>query len=306
MPVQFDYTLATDAPADLTGSIALTLEVTDIRGWRRTIELQPESAFEGASASVSGVIDLVALRAMIDDLEASTGLRRDSYGVTVVPTVTVAGTVAGVAIAERFSPPLEFRLDAVQLYFTPTPGPASATPADALTPVAAGSVDVERTVPATVTALGREYAVTTLTHVGMIGGATAAGGALVVGLLMLFAQRADEATKIRSRYGALMVDADVDGVGEGYTVELKRCEDLVRVAERLGVPIMHVERAGEHWYLLRDADTLYRYRIAADQSEAEPKPPVRPAQVGADAGVHAGYPRVVSWPDLVEAGGDAL
>lgn len=84
--LDFAYQFATERPHDVGGTYRLNVVISDPNGWKRTIELQPPTSFEGGAFTSSGTLDLGRIQAIVDSVEQETGLRRADYLVAVAPT----------------------------------------------------------------------------------------------------------------------------------------------------------------------------------------------------------------------------
>ena len=296
--IDFQYDFATEAVANIGGVIALDVEVSDIRGWSRTFDLSPPASFSGPTAGVRGQLDLAAVQALIDELESATGLRRDSYAVTASAAIEVSGTVAGASISDQFRIPLEFQMDSIQLYFSPTSGTVEEGISNALTATRSARVDVMTTQPATYSVLGRSYRVTAVRTAALVGSMLATLAAAAIAALMVLAHRGSEPARIQARYGPLLVDGSADAASGTRVVELGTIDDLVRIAEREQRLIVHAVVGPVHNYEVRDGETLYRYRTTTGTSfstrhpagepgdkPASESPPAAPAVPAADAPV---------------------
>jgi len=171
--VAFSYRFVTESPHLVGGTHRLTAVVSDTAGWRRTIELQPETAFSGDVFRAEGVLDLAQLYALVNHLEAETGVRRDHYTVAVAPEVAIEGVVAGQELRERFAPRLGFRLDQNQFQALPA-GPRETDPR---TPSQSGSVEVPHVEPASLSLLSLRLAVADARKFAAAGLVIALGGA---------------------------------------------------------------------------------------------------------------------------------
>ena len=69
---------------------------------------------------------------------------------------------------------------------------------------------------------------------------------------------------IQKKYGDWIVDAEVlpKSDKEQIFIPLNSIEDLIKVAEELGRPVIHVRRGGNHQYYILDGQTCYEYTIA--------------------------------------------
>ena len=87
-----------------------------------------------------------------------------------------------------------------------------------------------------------------------------AGGLLLI-VVIVVASGGDEPSRIKARYGPLLVALRGIDVGDdGRLIELESIEDLAKVAEREGRMILHRECGSVHQYFVQDVDVTYRYQ----------------------------------------------
>jgi len=256
--VSFAYRFASQNPHDVSGTHRLTAILSDNTGWKRTIELQPQTPFVGDTFSMHGVLDLRHTQSLIDQLEALTGVNRDHYNVAIVPEVATTGMLAGQELSVAFSPRLSFRLDPLQLQLLP-PGPREADPRS---PVQSGAVQVPRIEPNTLSILMLKPEVANARWLALIGLTLSLAGAAAVALLAFRALAADEPSRIRSRFGPLLVSVHAAGDPTATrVVDVATIDDLARLAERNGRMILHETHGRAHQYLVQDGETTYRYQV---------------------------------------------
>jgi hypothetical protein len=260
--VRFDYALETAAAADLSGSLRLVGEISDINGWTRTFELASGSAFEASTAGVEGTLDLSTMRAMVAEVERLTGVERDYYTVTVRPEVSVAGTLAGRPIDRTFALELRFFLDPLQLQLEPAgAAPIGEEVVDPLNPVAGGRITTESTVPRTLSAFGLELRLEPMRVAALVTLLVALAGLGVVAFGRLRSARRGESAIIEARYGQFLVPVRTAAApnAPGRTVQVDSFDSLVRLANHYGHVVLHEETAGLHAYSVEENGVTYRY-----------------------------------------------
>jgi signal peptidase I len=262
--VVFDYRIESPAAGSVSGTAGLVAELSNTNGWVRTIELQPETPFDGDRFSVSGIVDLARLESLVQQVEARTGVHADSYAFTVVPDIQVRGTLAEQALQDAFSPRLTFRLDPMQLQLDPTGVVAPGGPQDQLQPAAIGKVLVSRTEPTELSGFGLQMNTAEARRTSEIGVAASLAGMLIVGIGMLLALRRlrdDEPSRIALRYGSWLIPVS-EPVNDSLRspIDVKTFEDLVRLAERHDRLILHEEHDGVHVYTVEEGGLLLRYQ----------------------------------------------
>ncbi|WP_322496804.1 signal peptidase I [Chloroflexus sp.] len=280
LAVTFHYELANVATA--SGTIGLNAEVSAANGWRRRLALAPAQPFEGAEATVRGVINLTDLRALIAQLEQQTGLSNQYYLLAITPDVVVNGEVDGLAFSDAFSPQLLFRFDKAQLTLV--------NPADdrqGLAPRAEGQVARTRIEPARLSLLFFSLEVESARWWGMVIAGGLAVAAIAIGWPLWRRWQSDETMRIQFWYGNLII------TGAAPHVDLPRAAvatmaDLARLAQRAGGLIIRDTGSEPNQYVLIDDGTVYVYQASDSGPEAHQR--VTPAPV-------AHHPPPADWRD---------
>ncbi len=266
--ISFDYGLAGDALTGVRGDYRLDAVVSHEDGWTRTVVLAPETPFTGDRVTMTGVLDLQKVQALIDALQQQAGISSQTqrrYRVSVVPTVKLTGTLGGAVFQDTFAPALKFLLDPVELQLDR----GGSEKADQLSPTTAGMVTQTRTVPGHLSLLAWQPQVVAARQVAVAGLVIAALGALVLAILTRRAERVEEPSRIRARYGPLLVTLRGSDLGtKGRLVEVASIEDLVKVAEREGRMVLHEQTGSTHDYFVQDVDVTYRYRTSGRETGA--------------------------------------
>ncbi len=258
--VQFKYRLQSDQPRDVAGTYRLNAEIRDASGWKRTIPLGSETGFRGDSFAASGTVDLGEVQALLDGVEARTGVEHPDYILSVAPEVLLKGKLAGQKLEDEFSPRLDFRLDPLQLQLLSS---ASAD-ANPFKPVEQGFVQRSRTEPNRISLPYLDLSVATARWLATLGLVLSVSGLLVLGLLALRALTGGEASRIRSRYARMLVDVHGTGAGsDARIMEVARFEDLARIAGKDGRMILHETDGDTDRYYLQEGDLTYVYRASA-------------------------------------------
>ena len=170
--VTYVYTLEGEAAGSLEGRAGLFVEISTPNGWKRSLELQPVTAFEGPTFAARGRLDVRALRRLVRSVERSTGVVPDAYTVRLGADVRVEGALSGEPVDAKFKPRVALRLDALQLQVVP---PESGS--DPFRPVAKGSVSRRLETPNKASLLGVRISIGAARLVAI--------GGFVVSLLLL-------------------------------------------------------------------------------------------------------------------------
>ena len=251
VPVAFDYSVqpingkaTIERPA---GRLRLDAVIAQDNGWQRTLPLTDWTPFVGANARITGELDLMELLALTRVMEELSGLFYPTYRVDVIATVRSSGVIAEGPFEDEYRTEMGFLLSNQQLM------PAQGFEAESMDAVTVGravlepwSVDVP-VIGVTVSwptmrALAIGLGVVTLGLVGVVLGSTA------------LAARQGEVALIAARYGAYIVDATATEVTfAGRRVEVRRIEDLVKMARQDGLFIVH-----EHTDTVDELDRIQR------------------------------------------------
>ncbi len=279
--VQFDYKLDSAVPTDgVEGTYQLIAQISDANGWKRSITIEPTTSFTGGEFTAQGTLSLSAIEGIIDEFEKKTGYTTGRYAVSVIPEVSMGGTLAGLELDDSFSPRLDFWFDKTQLQLqNPDAGAAAASGegnaamdeegADQLEPSEAASVKLTKTVPNSMSILGFGLDVWTARIISVLGVALSLGGLVWFGQPILRARKAGEPTRIRAQYGEMLVSMNGGNLeSDGRVIEVTAFQDLVKIAEKSGQSILHRMSDGIDHYYVQDLGVSYHY-WAVDQEEEE-------------------------------------
>jgi signal peptidase I len=255
------YTLATETPAQLEGTARLLIELSDGAGWRRSLPLGPEQSFAGARVSLVGTLDLDAIEAALRRYEMQTGTRQASYGVTLTPHYTVRGNLGGAPLDLRYAPQLAFTLDDTRLRLRTDNAAESLNSADT------SMLLRQATVPNTLALWLLKLDVLTARRLALVGFELALVGGLLTGWQLSRMLRRDPTAAARLRFGAQLVHAPAGAVWAHDAIGLSSLDDLARVAERCGQPIIVIEGGSAPGFYLRDGAVVYCYCAAPTAEE---------------------------------------
>lgn len=307
--LRFDYTFATKARHSLTGRGSFLLLMVASDGWHRTLTLGSPTYFKGDRATIASTLDLGSLLELMHDIEANT--RVDSgFTFTLMPTVTVSGSVENVPLSTSFSPTLQFSLDSGEVSLEGIESLASAKHelltgggtggAGPLTPSVSGSATGSQLEPGTL-ALGPVHVpVSTartlaLGAIGVILAALLAALALIRPVLALMApRRRDEAATIRARYRHLIVPVErVSQLPGVAVIDVADMDALARIAEHYDRSILHEATAEGDAFWVTDESGQFRYALGApdlgayEPAWADEAPVQAPAWPDEDTGSQA-------------------
>jgi signal peptidase I len=264
------YRFAVDAPKRLRGTQQVFLQLTGPAGWTRQIALSPIRHFTGTRITTPATIDLRAVQALLDQVQKATGIPSVGASVGIVMKVHVTGTVAGQPVDESFTPDAGFQLQPLEL--TPSgsaPPPAAGTGSSSATsaetgfdPSAQGTVTRVSSVPSTFSIAGHNLSYSAIGWLALGGFLLFGALSALLAVLLKRNQAFDEATRIRARYGHLLVPILI-GEDLGWPpVDVTNFKALVRLAEAAGQVILHHQADAVDTYLVNDNGTVYRYQIS--------------------------------------------
>jgi signal peptidase I len=270
--INIGYDLSTTAPAELTGTEKVLLQLHGPGGWKRSFVLTPSTRFTGAHTGTQVTLDVrrvQSLLAKIGQLTGGTGFA--SYTIAVVPQIHVKGAVAGHPVDSSFAPALSLQLSPTQLVVTGVSrGASSATP-PGVTPVSPPKIGFTQTQTGSVpTAPGSKP--TTLTFLGISPTISllrwlAAIGLLVSLPLALYAllrkrgEPFEETMHIQAKYGHMIVPV-VTGEDLGWPpVDVPSIRALVKLAQSGQRLILHNRKDNVDTYMVNEEGTVYRYQV---------------------------------------------
>lgn len=269
LAVTFTYRLATDADTDVSGQVQLAANVADGSGWSRTIPTDATATVDDGEATLEATIDIQRMQGRIDAFADAAGVSSTSQTLTLAPTVTVDGTLAGAALSDQFAPTLAFRLD--ELTLQPAENTASQKEGDT-DPVAStsdGDLTAPHAEPATLTLLGRTLDVDTARRVSTVGGSTALLATLVLGGVLARAPRQNAHDRALTRHKRLILPAQHVDVPPGRTVvDVADLDTLARLAAHHQGVILRRQDHDADLYLLEHHNTIYRLQATRSGNDA--------------------------------------
>jgi hypothetical protein len=219
------------------------------------------------------VIDLAAIKQLIDHFEQQTSVQNPQYTLAIVPYVAVKGSLAGQELHDEFAPRLEFRLDRLALRLMPAGDRAT----NALAPTKAALLKHTRSEPNSIALLGLTIAVGAARRLALVGATLGVDGIVLLALLRFRAGRRSVVARIAMRYGARLIAVrdQLPQPGDRVVV-VAQIEDLAKIAERTDHVILHATRGACHCYAVQDGDALYCYRVTDDAATADAAPEEQP------------------------------
>lgn len=250
------YNLVGDNLQEVSGKMQINAYVADSQsGWQRTIPLQAETAFLGATYFSTAILDLCQVQAMLASVEQQTGFHPGTYTLTILPQVDITAQTAGQQLNDTFASPLVFNFDSVHFFL------ANNKPGTDPLSFSKDGVLLNTTSEAnTLSALGLEFRVLDLRLTGVIGLGIAMAGLLIISVYFLDTARRSPEALIRMKYGTILMEVYKQDVeSNSPVIDVTSIDDLARLAERQNAMILHTTHNFLQYYFIQSEDTTYRY-----------------------------------------------
>jgi hypothetical protein len=279
--VRWDYLFQSRSKHTITGKASLSATVAAASGWQATLPLGPTTYFHGDRALVTGTLELKSLLELVARVQSATAVNSGSYTLTVVPHVSVSGSVDDMPLSSTFSPKLQFSLN--QLELQPVVSGASAVAgeqpladrsdggqsagaqvsASPFAPSTSGSVTSRRDQPLFLSLKFARLSVAAARRIAL--------GAIVIFVYILLATLAyvrprlrDESAAIRARYGRLIIPVarvwQLPGVA---VIDVADIDALVRIAEHYDRSILYEASDEGEAFWVTDESGQFRYAVGA-------------------------------------------
>lgn len=286
--LRFTYRFESREPHHVHGTISMYAFLSsEATSWHNHYALVPLTKFQGDQTTISGVVDLAALRTFILQLAQTSGAVGGDLSISVRPVVHVYGSVGGQPLNETFSPMLlatatqsVLRLDPS----TPTapPGATYATPttgdlvAAALNPVQEGKT--RQAAVNDVTFARYQLPVPLLRLLGLVALALAAIGAVIHHERLGRHIEQPLEDRIAQRIGSVVVPVAALQDAESKTVEVPEFARLAGLADYLERPILTETRDGIRLFAVDDGTLRYIHRApVVEKREADAPAPAEEA-----------------------------
>ena len=271
--VAFNYNFVSSATAALSGTHELLLEISSDNGWSRQLVLQEATAFSGESFSSTGVVYLSEVQALIDEMEAQTGVSIRRYDLTIQPHTTIEGTVAGEPFDARFAPQLRFFFDDQQLQTVS----GSAQDGDPFQPVAGDTIEQSAPSAAVISLPLVDLGVREARWISVAALILCLGGAIAVLLRAQAMKRWDEVARLNARYRERLVPVSAAGTAAHENlIEVTSLEAFCRLADQDASPVIQQQRqfffasgGATFRYVAHMPETADGPAIVEEQSDAQ-------------------------------------
>ncbi len=267
--VDFDYQLTSAAAGDVAGTYRLSAEISHQNGWNRTIELTPQTPFQGPDFTISSGVDISQIQLLLDNIEQQTGLQNQHYTLAIVPQISISGFLADQPFQDNFAPPLAFNFDAAQLQLANHgSNNPNVPPQDPLKPSQSGTINHADEAPNIISILGLSLTVATIRQIAIAGLIMAIAGLIAFAWLLFRAKQSDQAAQIELKYNSHLINIQNPGLNPNQEIiEVTAIDDLVRLAERDGCMILHYRDGSQHQYFIKTDTLTYRYQPPQSQSK---------------------------------------
>jgi len=265
----FAYNLQGDQLQDISGKHQLYARVMDEQsGWQRTLPMTAETEFVGNSYMTMATLDVCQVEALVSLVEQQTGLHQNTYTLEIVPHVDVTASIEGNQIYDSFEPSLAFRFDEVHFYLA-----TDNTQAEPLHITKESLIKNSNMQANTLPLLGLNPEVGTVRAIALLGLGLSLSGLLILAGYFYTAAQGSPQARIQLKYGSLLMDVH-ERVLEPFSpvIDVRRIEDLAKIAERQNTMILHMTRDLLDTYLVQSSGMTYRFAVNHDNrviAEAE-------------------------------------
>ena len=263
--VGFAYTLTGDQLQDVSGKHQLYARVMDEQsGWQRTIPLVSETLFNGNSYLTMATLDVCQVEALVNLVKQETGLHQNIYTLKIIPHVDVMAKITGNEIQDSFEPGLSFKFDEVHFYLA-----SDNAQADPLHITKQSSMDSSNMQANILPLLGWKPSVQGARASALIGLGLSLGGLLSIGWYIYNKAQQSQQALIQLRYGGLLMDVHERVIEPlAPAIDVRKIEDLAKIAERQNTMILHMSLNLMDYYLVQGNGTTYRYVVGNNRREA--------------------------------------
>lgn len=282
--LRFTYRFESREPHHVYGTISMyAILSSEATSWHDRYALAPPTKFQGDQMTISGVVDLAALRTFIMQLAQTSGAVGGDLSIAVRPVVHVYGSVGGQRLNETFSPALLATATQSVLMLTPStpttpPGATYATPTTgdlleaSLNPVQEGT---SRAAAVNYVTFARyKLPIPLLRLLGLIALALAALGAVIHHETLGRHVEQPLEDRIAQRLGSVVVPVAALQDAESKTVEVPEFARLAGLANYLERPILTETRDGIRLFAVDDGTLRYVHRArVVETSEADAPAP---------------------------------
>ncbi len=267
--IGMDYLFITTHPNTVSGTYRLIARVSDDSGWKRTLELTPETSFNGNVFTVSADLALDNIQRFIDTLEKETGVERGRYTLTIQADIRTTGMVSELPLDTTFTPQIYFDVTNLEVVLRKAPNPDQ----DVLNPIQKGSltrVSMEQNV---LHLLGIQLPVYLARWIALLVGIPATLWLIILLTGLYTSTQHSELERVRVWYGKMLIEArNIQLLDSPSRVEIASIDDLANLAEQDQRAILHLPDGNMHHFFVQTAEQLYHYQMEENAHRAEVLP----------------------------------
>lgn len=251
--IDLHYRLESSLPASVQGEISPQLQLRRDGLVLASRPLGDALPFSGGEIIRQVNLPVADVLALIQSIQEQTGYNSTTYDAAVVFLLRLSGSVGDRTIDDGLQPALTFQINDSQIRFEP------------LADWSEEKVIQDSLTTPNQIGIGRlRMNVRDLRPLSLWLAGLSLLGALLASLMLYWALRGDENSRIRTRYGGLIVSVAEMQLHSERVVQVGSFGDLVRLSQRFNCMILHrVQSDRSHLYLIADGDVLYAYRVKA-------------------------------------------
>jgi signal peptidase I len=247
--------LSEEERSELTGEYQIDVRLSDVDGWNRSYQMVPVTKFAGDQFQSELDIDICNMQTIFLDKETKTGVEIRAYDLTILPSVSISGSVQRVSFRDSFEPSIHFQIDRSLLRF-PEEGRYLNMNKD-------GIISVKRITENIISIFGRFFPISQVKNFAAILLGTALLASIYPAQSLLREIRRSDSSRIHALHQSLLIDVEPGSLAvKGTTViEVDQFADLLKLAERYGAMIFHETGKDFHRYSIQDDQTLFQYTL---------------------------------------------
>ena len=259
--IGLDYLFTSAQPTSLNGSYKLLARVSDGSGWKRTLELTPETTFSGNVFTVSETLALDKIQGFIDVFERETGVERGRYTLSILPEVQIEGALSELALQENFSPEINFDITNLEVVLRK----AANANENVLNPTQKSALMRISYEQNQLNILGLKIPVLLARWIALGIGIPAAFFLIFLLVQLYVLVQRSELERVQIWYGSMLVKArDIQMLDAPRQVEMASIDDLANLAEQDQRPILHLPDNDSHHFFVQTPEQLYHYQLEED------------------------------------------
>jgi signal peptidase I len=257
--VGFTYNLLGLSTQQISGTHQLYARILDEQsGWQRTIQLKPETAFNGSTFFTAAAVDICQVNSLVGLVEQETGLHPNTYTLEIIDHTVFTANLAGIQATDTFDPSLVFKFDKAHFYLESSNGKTD--PLNTIKEGMAGNPNLQAN---TFSILGIQVPVWVARMLSLLGFAFFLIGLSIIGANIYKETKQDQEALTKFKYGSILVDVyERNLTPTSVTIDVTSMDDLARLAERHGTMILHMVRNFLHYYLVQSNGTTFRYVVS--------------------------------------------